>query len=133
MGRINQFLDEAGIFFLASEDGKQAKVRPLGAHVEINDKVYFTVGDFKEVYRQMAEDPYIEIVAYKPENRTWLRYTGRAVFEDNKEVEEIILEHLPHLRKAYNEQTGHKMMIFFLADARAQIYDMAGNIEVLEV
>ena len=129
MSRIHEFLNEAGVFFLATEDGSQPKVRPLGAHVEVDGIEYFTVGDFKEVYRQMVENPQVEITAFTPKDMKWLRYTGKAVFEDNKAAEEKIFEALPHLRQAYSEESGHKMMIFKLEDATARILDMAGNAE----
>ncbi len=131
MSRIHDFLNEAGVFFLATEDGRQAKIRPLGAHVEMDGKEYFTVGDFKAVYRQMTENPLVEIAAFTPADRKWLRYTGRAVFEDNKAVEEKVFELLPHLRQAYSEESGRKMMIFTLEDATARIIDMAGNEEAV--
>jgi len=131
MSRIHEFLDEAGVFFLATEDGKQAKVRPLGAHIEQDGKEYFTVGDFKAVYRQMTENPLVEIVAFTPRERKWLRYTGKAVFVENSEIVEQVFERLPHLRKAYSPESGHKMMIFTLEDATARIIDMAGNEEII--
>ena len=131
MSRIHEFLDEAGLFYLATEDGKQPKVRPLGAHIDHEGKEYFTVGDFKAVYRQMVENPLVEIVAFTPADRKWLRYTGKAVFEDNREVEEKVFTALPHLRAVYNEETGNKMMIFRLEDSVARIYDMEGNEEIL--
>ena len=131
MSRLHEFLNEAGVFYLATEDGKQPKVRPLGAHIEQDGKEYFTVGDFKAVYRQMVENPLVEIVAFTPKDRKWLRYTGRAVFEDNNEVREKVFEALPHLREAYSEASGHKMMIFTLEDATARILDMAGNEEMI--
>ena len=37
--KVNNFLEECGVFYLASEDGDQAKVRPLGLHFVYNDKV----------------------------------------------------------------------------------------------
>ena len=132
MSKIHEFLNEAGVFFLATEDGKQARVRPLGAHIEMKGNEYFTVGDFKPVYRQMVENPLVEIVAYTQKDMKWLRYTGKAVFEDNDDVREKVFEHLPHLRKAYSEESGRKMMIFTLTDATARIIDMAGNEEVIE-
>lgn len=132
MSKIDDFLTEAGVFFLATEDGKQPKVRPLGAHIEADGRIYFTVGDFKAVYRQMEENPLVEIVAFTPKERKWLRYTGRAVFVENKEVEEKVFEHLPHLRRSYNETTGHKMKIFYLEDATAFVIDMAGNTAPIE-
>ena len=129
MSRIHDFLNKAGIFFLATEDGAQPKVRPLGAHVEMDGKEYFTVGDFKPVYRQMVENPLVEIVAFTAGDSKWLRYTGKAVFEDNKQVEEKIFEAIPSLRQAYSPESGRHMMIFTLQDATANIIDMAGNIE----
>lgn len=131
MSKIHDFLNEAGVFFLATEDGKQPKLRPFGAHVEADGKEYFTVGDFKEVYRQMCDNPLVEIVAYQPNGMKWLRYSGKAVFTDNTEVENKVFEELPHLRNMYNETTGHKMKIFYLEDATAQILDMAGNAETV--
>ena len=129
MSRLNDFLDQAGIFFLATVDGDQPKLRPLGAHIEKDGKEYFTVGDFKPVYRQMVSNPKVEISAFVPKDMKWLRYTGKAVFTDDDAVREQVFEKLPHLRKAYAPETGRKMMIFTLEEATAKIIDMAGNEE----
>ena len=48
MSKIGDFLKEAGTFYLATVDGDQPKVRPLGAHMEMDGKVLFGVGDFKD-------------------------------------------------------------------------------------
>ena len=39
MSRLNDFLTEAGAFFLATADGDQPKLRPLGLHIEADGKV----------------------------------------------------------------------------------------------
>ncbi len=127
MSKLNDFITEAGVFYLATEDGKQPKVRPLGAHLEEGGKLYFTVGNHKDVYKQMVANPLVEIVAYK--DRQWIRYTGRAVFDEEPLYVEKILTLLPHLRKVYNEDTGNKMVIFHLEEAQAFLYDIAGNSE----
>ena len=127
MSKINDFLTEAGVFFLATEDGSQPKVRPLGAHIEAEGRIYFTVGDFKAVYRQMTENPLVEIVAFTPKDRKWLRYTGRAVFVDREDLKEQVFERLPHLRNSYNETTGHQLKLFYLEDATAMLLDISGN------
>ena len=133
MSRIHELINQAGVFFLATEDGDQPKVRPLGAHIEWEGKEYFTVGDFKAVYRQMVANPKVEIAAFIPASRTWIRYTGTAVFTENQAVVDKVLEELPHLKAVYNEETGNKMMIFSLEDATALLIDMAGNIENIEL
>ena len=118
MSKVNDFLTEAGVFFLATADGDQPRVRPLGAHLEIDGKVLFGVGDFKEVYRQLVANPKVEIVACKPDGH-WMRYTGKAVFETDPRYAEANLEAMPNLRDIYNEKTGHKLMMFHLEDATA--------------
>ena len=41
MSRLNDFLTEAGVFYLATADGNQPKVRPLGAHFEMDGRGLF--------------------------------------------------------------------------------------------
>ena len=130
MSRINDFLTEAGVFFLATEDGDQPKIRPLGLHFEMDDKVLFGIGDFKDVYKQLQADPKTEIVAAKPDGH-WLRYTGKAVFETDPKYAEAALEGNPGLRKIYNEETGNRMMIFHLEDATAVVIQVMGEGESL--
>ena len=126
MSRLNDFLTEAGVFFLATTDKDQPKLRPLGAHFEIDGKVLFGVGDFKEVYAQMQANPLVEIAACKP-NAEWLRYTGRAVFETDPKYASAALDAMPDLKKIYNDETGHKLMMFHLEDAKAVVIQLMGE------
>lgn len=125
MSKVNDFLTEAGVFFLATVDGDQPKLRPLGMHLEMDGKILFGVGDFKDVYKQLKANPKTEIVACKPDGH-WLRYTGKAVFETDPKYAEAALELMPHLKNIYNEETGHKMMVFHLEDATAVDIAMMG-------
>ena len=91
MSRITDFLNEAGVFFLATVDGDRPRLRPLGAHMEMDGKVIFGVGDFKDVYRQLCKNPNTEIVACKKDGH-WMRYSGKAVFEtDPKYAKKMLL------------------------------------------
>ena len=130
MSKINDFLTEAGVFFMATVDGDQPKLRPLGTHFEMDGKLLFGVGDFKDVYKQLIANPKTEIVAAKPDGH-WLRYTGRAVFETDEKYANALLEASPHLKNIYNEETGHKMMMFHLEDATAVVIPVMGPGESL--
>lgn len=118
------------MFFLATADGDQPKLRPLGLVLEEDGKVLFGVGDFKAVYRQLTANPKCEIVACKPDGH-WLRYTGTAVFETDPKYAASALALMPDLRAVYNEETGRKLMIFSLADATAFDIPMMGEGESL--
>ncbi|MBQ1312156.1 MAG: pyridoxamine 5'-phosphate oxidase family protein [Blautia sp.] len=131
MSKIMDFLNEAGVFYLATVDGDQPKCRPLGARMEMEGKVIFGIGDFKDVYRQLMANPKCEIVALKKDGKHWLRYTGKAVFETDGKYAEAMLNAMPHLRGIYNEETGHKMMCFHIADATAVDIALMGEGEDL--
>ena len=129
MSKIGDFLREAGVFYLATADGDQPKLRPLGAFLEADGKVIFGVGDFKAVYRQLCANPLCEIAAAKKDGH-WLRYTGKAVFEtDPSYAEQMIRE--SGLEGIYNAQTGHKLMTFHLEDAAAVDIPVMGEGESL--
>ena len=124
--KVNNFLSEAGVFFLATADGKQPHLRPLGMHFISDGKLWFGVGDFKKVYKQLKKNPRVEIVALKSDKH-WLRYTGRVVFAKDPKYEKEALEMFAYLRNIYNEKTGHKIMLFYLEDATALEMDMSGG------
>ena len=126
MGKLNDFLTEAGMFCLATVDGSKPKVRPLGLHLAVDGKVLFGVGDFKDVYAQMRANPFVEIVAVGKDAH-WLRFTGKAVFETDPKYAEMALEALPKLRSIYNAETGHRLVMFHLEEARAVIIPMMGE------
>ena len=98
MSKVHDFLDEAGVFFLATADGDQPKLRPLGFHMEMEGKEMFGVGDFKDVYKQLVANPKVEIVAAKPDGH-WMRYTGKAVFDTDPKYEAAGLEAMPNLKE----------------------------------
>ena len=110
MSKVNDFLTEAGVFYLATVDGDQPKVRPLGAHLEMDGKVLFGVGDFKEVYKQLVANPKVEIACAKPDGH-WLRYTGKAVFETDPKYAEASLEAMQMLKNIYSENSEETMAV----------------------
>lgn len=130
MSKINDFLTETGVFFLATTDGDQPKLRPLGSHMDMDGKVIFGVGNFKNVYKQMIANPKVEIVACKQDGH-WLRYTGKAVFETDPKYAEAALDAAPQLKAIYNDTTGNKLMMFHLEDATAIDIPVMGEGESL--
>lgn len=124
--RIDEFLNEAKVFFLATVDGDKPKNRPLGFHLLKDGKLYFGVGDFKDVYKQMVENPYVEIVALVETD--FLRYYGKVVFEEDYAFGESIVAGNEFLQGIYNDETGYKLAIFHLEEATAEIRDITGKI-----
>ena len=51
--RVCAFLDEAQVYYLATAEGDQPRVRPFGAVSEINGSAYICTNNTKPVYRQL--------------------------------------------------------------------------------
>ncbi|MDO5824880.1 MAG: pyridoxamine 5'-phosphate oxidase family protein [Methanosphaera sp.] len=119
--KVSNYLTDAKVFFLATVDGDKPKARPLGLQILHDDRIYFGVGDFKEVYRQMQENPHVEIVATRGEDI--LRYYGVAKFDDNEEVLNIAWEMLGELKGLY-DSNGWNMKLFYIDEATAEFRNM---------
>jgi uncharacterized pyridoxamine 5'-phosphate oxidase family protein len=124
--RIDEFMNEAQVFFLATVDGDKPKNRPLGFHLLKDGKLYFGVGNHKDVFKQMQENPYVEIVALVETD--FLRYYGKVVFEPDYELADAIVSGNEFLQGIYNDETGFKLAIFHLEEATAEIRDITGKI-----
>ncbi len=119
--KVDRYLGEAGLFFLATVDGDQPKCRPLGLHILQDEKIYFAIGTFKEVYKQMQANPKVEIVASR--GNDLLRYYGVAKFEDNQDVVDKAFAVLPDLKAQY-EENGWEMGVFYIDDATVEFRNM---------
>ena len=119
--KVDEILTKAEEFYLATVDGNNPKVRPLGFHLLDGDKIYFGVGTYKPVYKQMEANPNVEIAAWDGEH--FLRYYGTADLSKNKEIVEKAFEMMPEIAESYNAN-GWEMGIFFLNNATAEIRNM---------
>ena len=57
MSKTVDFLHNAKVFYLATVDGTQARVRPINSAMAYNGKVYFETSNKKEMYQQMLKNP----------------------------------------------------------------------------
>lgn len=122
--KVDEFLKNGSVFYLTTIDGDKPKCRPIGLHLLIEDKIYFGIGSFKDVYAQMKANPNVEICACK--ERQFLRYYGKAVFEDDDRVANIAIASQPFLQQIYNKSSGKKLAIFHLENATAEFRSMTG-------
>ena len=124
--KIDEFISQAEVFYLATVDGDKPKNRPLGFHLLKDDKIYFGVGNQKEVYKQLTVNPNVEVVAVV--GTDFLRYYGKAVFEETYDFADSIVAGNEFLQGIYNDETGFKLAIFHLEDATAEIRNIKGEI-----
>lgn len=129
MDKILEFFAKAGVFFVTTVEEDAPKVRPFGFAMKEDGKLYFGTGKHKQIYRQMQQNPNVEVCAFDPESRKWLRVRGKAVMDDRQEIVEKCFTASPFLKTIYNEKTGYRFAPFYLTEGHAEIMDMGGYFE----
>lgn len=118
METVLKFLQDAQVFYIATVDGDQPRVRPFGAIANINGKLCTCTNITKNVYKQMAANPKIEISAMA--EGKWIRLTATAVADDSVEAKTAMLEACPSLKNMYSADDGI-FVVIAITDATAQI------------
>ena len=111
MERVCQFLKEAGVYYLATVEGDQPRVRPFGTAHIFEGKLYIQTGKVKPVSKQLAANPRAEICAFH--NGTWVRIAGTLVEDDRVEAKKSMLDAYPNLRGMYEENDGNTQVLYF--------------------
>ena len=111
MKKVEQFLKEAGVYYLATVDGDQPRVRPFGTVNYFDGKLYIQTGKVKNVSKQLHANPKAEICAFK--DGTWLRVSGELIEDDRREARESMLDAYPDLRNMYSEDDGNTEVFYF--------------------
>ena len=111
MQSVYQFLKDAGVYYLATVEGKQPRVRPFGTINIFEEKLYIQTGKVKPVSKQIGENPRVELCAFK--DGTWLRLAGELVEDDRVEARRAMLDAYPELRRMYDENDGNTQVLYF--------------------
>ncbi|MBO4863341.1 MAG: pyridoxamine 5'-phosphate oxidase family protein [Eubacterium sp.] len=130
MEKVVQFLKEAGVYYLATVEGDQPRVRPFGTAHIFEGKLYIQTGKVKAVSQQIHANPKVEISAFK--NGEWIRIAGELVEDDRREARASMLDAYPDLRNMYSEDDGNTE-VFYFKNATATFYAFTHAPEVVEI
>ena len=128
MQRVCQFLKDAGVYYLATVEGDQPRVRPFGTAHIFENKLYIQTGKVKPTSRQLLANPKAEICAFH--NGAWVRVAGELVEDDRVEAKKSMLDAYPNLRGMYNENDGNTQ-VFYFKNATATFASFGGAPEVI--
>lgn len=128
MEKVVKFLKENPVQFLATIglDGKP-KVRPFQFMLEKEGKLYFCTSNKKSVFKELEKNSYIELtVAAK--DFSWLRLSGKVIFENNLDLKNKIVESNNLVKSIYHTGDNPNFEIFYLEKGKAEISDFSGKL-----
>ena len=110
MKRVYDFLKEASVYYLATVEGDQPRVRPFGTMHLFEGKLYIQTGKIKPVSKQLAENPKCELCAFK--DGAWLRVAAELVEDDRVEAKKSMLDEYTNLRAMYDENDANTQVLY---------------------
>lgn len=128
MKKVLDFLKAAEVYYIATMEDDQPRVRPFGTINEFEGKLYIQTGKSKIVAQQIYKNPKVEICAFK--DGVWLRLECTLKEDDRREARKSMLDAYPDLRAMYNEDDGNTV-VFSLEDAVAIFYSFTAEPEII--
>ena len=128
MQKVCDFLKNAGVYYLATVEGDQPRVRPFGTVNIFEGKLYIQTGKIKPTSKQLAANPKAEICAFK--DGAWLRVACELVEDDRVEAKKSMLDAYPELRGMYDENDGNTQ-VFYMKNATATFSSFTAPPEVV--
>ena len=113
MKTVYDFIKKCGVYYLATVENGQPRVRPFGTIDIFEDKLYIQTGKEKPVSKQLAENPKAELCCFDGPTGTWLRLAGELINDDRVEAKKHMLDNHPDLRNMYNENDANTQVLYF--------------------
>ena len=110
MKKVYDFMKAAGVYYLATVEDGQPRVRPFGTFHLFEDKLYIQTGKVKPVSKQLAANPRCELCAFH--EGVWLRIAAELVEDDRVEARKSMLDEYSNLRAMYDENDGNTQVLY---------------------
>ena len=134
MQTVHDFLKKTDTYYIATVDSDcqggqpQPRVRPFGTVNLFEGRLYIQTGKKKDVGKQIAANPKVEICAF--DGKTWLRVACTLVEDNRAEAQQSMLDAYPSIRGMYAVNDGNNV-VYYLKDATATFYTFGGEPEVV--
>ena len=122
--QVFDYIMGKGVFYIATADCDQPRVRPFGALHIFEGKMYIITGHKKRVAQQLAKNPKVELCAQS--NNEWVRVAATMVEDERIEAKKAVLDAFPNLRSMYNENDDN-IAVYYFTNATATFSSFTGD------
>jgi len=132
---VIEFANENPVCFLATDEKGQPRVRALGFWFADETGFYFQTIRIKDLYKQIALNPKVEVCFYKPGPMAgkMLRIAGEIEILKDLGYKEKVLADRPFL-KDMGVTSGSKILVLFrVAHGTAHFWTMENNLKPKEI
>jgi uncharacterized pyridoxamine 5'-phosphate oxidase family protein len=91
--QIFELMNKNPVFYLATADGNEPRVRGMLLYKADESGIYFHTGPFKDVHKQIVKNPNAELCFYDGSQNIQLRVRGKLELLDDDGIKEEISNH----------------------------------------
>ena len=114
MSKTYEFLKECKVFFLLTSFKDSPFGRPFGAIMELDDKLYISTAKTKSVYKQIINNPKVQIIALQQNSRKWIRVSALALECQDLKIKELMLKENPNVARHFLNASDPNFSLFEL-------------------
>ncbi|MCL2390561.1 MAG: pyridoxamine 5'-phosphate oxidase family protein [Endomicrobia bacterium] len=130
---IFKILNENPVFYLATSENGQPRVRGMLLYKADDRGIIFHVGTYKDLYKQLQNNPKAELCFYDTKNNIQIRVSGAIEETNDNNLKEEILAHpsrefLRQMKAAAGADNFYKTYaVFILKNAKAVVWTFESN------
>lgn len=130
-----KFANENPICFLATNDRGQPRVRAMGFWFANKTGFYFQTGIIKDLYRQLVNNPNVEVCFYKNGRMAgrMMRIAGKITFVNGGKFRKKVMADRPYLKDLGLKTKSRGLILFKIAHGKAHFWTMENNLSAKEI
>lgn len=126
---ILDFLNSNPVCHLATIDGDQPRVRGMLMYRADENGILFHTGSFKDLYKQMQQNPNVELCFSSADSSKQVRVSGKAEFIEDHSLKEEIVNKRSFLKPWVEEQGYDMLKVLRVTNCTATVWTMETNFE----
>ncbi|MCQ2552797.1 MAG: pyridoxamine 5'-phosphate oxidase family protein [Clostridia bacterium] len=108
MKEVYDFLFAFHVYYLATNDNGQPRVRPFGTMDMFDGALYIQTGKSKDVAKQIEACSKVELCAF--DGKQWIRVAADAIEDPRVEAQQHMLDEHPSLKDRYAAGDGNTVV-----------------------
>jgi pyridoxamine 5'-phosphate oxidase len=118
------------VFYLATSENGKPHVRGMLLYKADSRGIIFHTGTFKALYKQLEENPSVEMCFNCKETNEQIRISGDLIKDESQELMDEIYQHPTRgFLRSYGESIKEKIAVYRMETGKVSYWTMAKNLE----
>lgn len=122
---IFNFLNHNPVFYLATVEGNQPRVRAMLLFRADADGIVFHTGAYKEMHGQIQANPEVELCFYNAVEGIQIRATGKAYLDEDLQLKKEIVEKHDFLKPMIAKAGFEALAVYRIKEGTASLWSKA--------